>query len=222
MPKNKDPFAKENIAGTFSERERQFNSLTNVISALDGELKAKVAKALMDGTKDTTPNYDLINQHSKQYDADKAKVISGIIDSHYDLKSDLSPFRKGLDKTKLDDTSRRLVENLYMGHKDQLKKSVGQSKFYNKMNQAQHDNSEHVRQQLLQSAGAGYNAFQHGDNLIDHLKDKYKVDLEKVDVNRLKAAGSNVLVRVLQGGMSAEDIYNMAPKYKGKKKRDAA
>jgi hypothetical protein len=220
MAKKKDPFAKENIDSTLDERQRQFESLTAVVSAMDGELKAKIAKKLMEGTDDATPNYNMLNRNSKAYDEAKAQAVIDIIDSHYDVKNDISPLRKALDTTKIDKTSRRLVENLYMGHKDQLKKAVGQAKFHAKMEYHQSENIDKVKNQLLEVASSDYNAFQHGENLVDHLKDKYKLDTDKVDVNMLKAAAPNVLSLALQGVLNAEKIYDLAPKYK--KKKEAA
>ena len=213
-----DPFAKGTLEDTLTERKRQYQSLVNVVHAMDGEVQAKIAEELMKGTDDTTPNYDLINRRSKDYDSKKVKSIIQIIKDHYSVKNKLSPFRKAIDDAKLDETSRKLVENIYHGHKDKLIRAVGQAKYGQQMRALQDENQKEVQSKILSSAAAGYNAHVHGDDVIAHLMDSYKIDRKDVDIEQLKRVSHELIPLHIAGELKADTIYNSAPKYKKKRK----
>ena len=221
MAKKEDPFVKGNLKKTLDTRKNQHQSIVNVVDAIDGEFKARVAEVLMEGTDDTTPNYDLINRTSDLYDEKKAQAIIDLVDSHYDVKNRIHPLRKALTDAKVDKTTRTLIENLYSGHKDDLKKAVGSTNYIAAIEQHMDENLKQVRGKILSAARSGYNMFKHGDDLVEHLKDTYRLDMDKVDVNAMKNMGGELIQMHVSGQLNDKVIYNSAPKYKGKKKEAA-
>jgi len=212
--KKKDPFAKENIGKTLDERVQHFQNLVGALQGMDGELKAKIAKHLKKASGGPNPDYSLIDETSKNYNAKVAQEVVDMIEGHYDTTNELSPLNKAFDASKTDPLTKEAVTNLYHGHKESLKREVGSKNYHLVLENLQKDNLSKVIAKLDESAPAGYDMKKHGDAFFDWLKEKYQIDVKNVDAEMLKRYGHDLIGKHVTGALSKDYLHSVGRKYR--------
>jgi hypothetical protein len=215
----KDVWAANNLEKTLERRKGQYKSLMSVIDAMDGELKAKIARTLPKLGKSNTPNYDALDRTSDAYDEKVAKRVVDIINKHYDISNKLHPLSKAFKKEGIDETSKKIIENTYSGHKEALLQAVGNPDYMMQLEQLQSENRQNVEQNIRAASGSGYDHKTHGEGLLDYLVKKHGVDKDKVDHATLRRSGQKIIGAHASGQLSKNTIYRLAPKYKQKAKK---
>ena len=212
-----DPFStKTSTKEHLDNKKTEFEGLTASLHAIGGGLQAKIAEELMKNTSDTIPNFERINRNSPLYNKALAERVKDLVEDSYSLTSSLSPFRKGVDPTKMDSTTAELISNIYFSAKNPIIGAIGTSKFGDRMRSAQARSIEDAQTSILQNVSAGYNAAIHGDPVISALMDMYKFDKKKVDLSALRTEVPTIFQQHLQGVVNENLFYDLAPKYNNK------
>ncbi|HLC96926.1 MAG TPA: hypothetical protein VJH97_06410 [Candidatus Nanoarchaeia archaeon] len=213
MAKKKDPWAKDNLGKTLEERVSQHDNIINVVDAMDGELKAKIAGLLPKSGDGNVPNYDVLDRTKKVYDKKIAEQVAELIESHYDFSNKLHPLNKAMSKAKVDDTTRQLVKGIYGGHVEALKQHVGDPNYIALVSELQQNNRENISNQIARSAAAGYSHEKHGKHLADYMLKQHNADAKYVNLDQLARAGPDVIAQHIRHRLHKEGLYQIAPKY---------
>jgi len=197
---NKDPWAEGNFEKTIEDRVQENQDVASAVDAIDADFEQRI-KALIQDRKGKVSDRFLDESH-KEYDSKLAGEVKKLIDSHYDVNNRFSPLNKIVKKEGLGDSPmvRRILEDVYTGHKKELYKGLGEHDFFAYFKDKKQKNMEAVRKRHNDAAVGDINPKVDG-HLVDYLVDMYKVDKSKISGDRMKQD----LKQLMQQHVAAEE-----------------
>lgn len=218
--KSKDPWHRENIEATLETRGEHHRNLLNVVQAMDSQLIFEVTKVLKEHSGAGIADWSLLDSESKKYNKDVADKVSKKIDEVYSLDSKLHPLAGIIKRADLENNyfNNRLVQGLYFGHVDKLKREIGSKDYLASMKHHHKENLEKVTESSMEHFFADVDYKKHGEGVVDFLSDRYNLDKKRIHTERMERDAPGLLQAHLANHINPEGIYRS---YKPPKKKES-
>jgi len=198
----------DNAIVELDARKSRRTSILNSLDAIVGALKAQVAERLYRGLPDGgLPNYD-----STTWDASTQSDIASFVRQAYDMQNSMNPL-KGINPTKVDQTTRDILEGIYSTPRDTILEAIGTSTDFGGIVQSAHgEGMKHISQLIAQTAAKGYTRAIHGDAVLAAMKKRYSLVDGKYDPSELKRTFGQLAALDMSGELTTDVVYRIARK----------
>ena len=214
-----DPWHQDNIDKTVKHRRAHQRDLVGVIKAMDSQLRVEVTEILKKHTKKKGPaNWSLLDEEHDDYNPKVVEEVKAKIDEVYSLDSKLHPLKDVIKKANLGGNyfNQQMVDGIYFGHKDKLKRGIGSKDYMGEMEREQEDNLKEILQKTSEQIFSGIDPEKHGAGAVEYLHGKYKFDKKKVRVDRIED-NCKEMIKAHFGRQLSKDVLHRTYKKRGKK-----